>query len=113
MGMDDWAGESARTTDAEYVPENIVILPVGIEKDGTRHREVHIERMTGIDDHNLASSDARKNGAIGTTKVICRCVQEVPGLDRDFSDRSTVTTGVLFDAYQLVVIRDKISEARL
>ena len=80
MSMDDWAGESAKGSGEDYVPEDVVSLPVGIEKDGTRYRIVHIERMTGIDDHNLASSDCRKNGAIGTTKVICRCAQEVPGL---------------------------------
>lgn len=64
----------------DYVPEESVRLPVGILKNGTRHRNVLLEEMSGIDEHLLSSKEARKNGAVSSTLVICRTVQEVEGL---------------------------------
>lgn len=85
----------------EFVPEDTVRLPVGIEVDGTRYRNVVIDELSGVDDHNLASKKTGNNGAKGTTIVLCRCVQEVDGLlkakqnpeklfDRSFARKMTV-----------------------
>lgn len=54
-----------------------VRLPVGLEVDGVRYRDLIIDEMTGIDDHNLASKKSGNNGAKGITVMISRCVQEV------------------------------------
>lgn len=56
-----------------------VRLPVGLEVDGVRYREVVIDEMTGVDDHNIASKKAGNNGGKGVTVMISRCVQEVVG----------------------------------
>lgn len=56
-----------------------VRLPVGLEVDGIRYRDLVIDEMTGIDDHNIASKKAGTNGAKGITVLICRSVQEVDG----------------------------------
>lgn len=64
----------------EFVPEDTVRLPVGISKDGIRYREVTIEEMCGIDEHLVAKKDSQNNGALATSRVLCRCIQEVEGL---------------------------------
>jgi hypothetical protein len=64
----------------EFVPEETVRLPVGISKDGVRYREVTLEEMCGIDEHLVAKKDSQQNGALATSRVLCRCIQEVEGL---------------------------------
>jgi len=56
-----------------------VRLPVGLEVNGTRYREVVIDEMTGVDDHNLSSKKVSTNGAKGVSMILNRCIQEVPG----------------------------------
>lgn len=56
-----------------------VLLPVGLEVNGTRYREVIIDEMTGVDDHNLASKKVSNNGAKGVSMILNRCIQEIPG----------------------------------
>jgi hypothetical protein len=77
-------------------------LPVGaIGDDGMRYRDVVIDEMIGIDDHNIASKKTGKNAAKGITVLISRCVQEVEGLipkkknpekmlDRSFARKLTI-----------------------
>jgi hypothetical protein len=57
-----------------------VILPIGIEVDGVRYREVFIDEMTGIDEEHLSSRKVRNNGAKAITLLLRRCIQEVPGV---------------------------------
>lgn len=57
-----------------------VTLPIGIEKDGKRYREVIIDEMTGIDEENLASKKVRNNGAKAITLLLRRCIQEIPNV---------------------------------
>lgn len=66
--------------DEEIIPEDTVRLPVGISKEGIRYREVTIEEMCGIDEHLVAKKDSQNNGALASSRVICRCIQEVEGL---------------------------------
>ena len=40
-----------------------VLLPIGLEIDGVRYREVVIDEMTGIDEENLTSRKVRNNDA--------------------------------------------------
>jgi hypothetical protein len=56
-----------------------VILPVGLEVNGTRYREVIIDEMTGVDDHNLSTKSVSSNGAKGVSMILNRCIQEIPG----------------------------------
>jgi hypothetical protein len=74
----DWSGEAGQST--EYIPDDHIRLPVGIPKDGQRYRNVVIEELSGIDDHLISSKQASNNGAIATSLVLCRCIQEVEGL---------------------------------
>jgi hypothetical protein len=65
---------------------DIVRLPVGIEDGGARYREVVIDEMMGIDHHLMTGKKARGNGAIGLSLVLCRCIQEIPGLVENKGD---------------------------
>lgn len=57
-----------------------VILPIGLEVDGTRYREIVIDEMTGIDEENLTSKKIKNNGAKAVSVLLRRCIQEIPGL---------------------------------
>lgn len=57
-----------------------VILPIGLEIDGIRYREVIIDEMTGVDEENLASRKVRNNGAKAITLLLRRCIQSIEGL---------------------------------
>ena len=39
-----------------------VLLPIGVEVDGVRYREVIIDEMTGFDEENLSSKKVKNNG---------------------------------------------------
>lgn len=54
-----------------------VTLPIGVDIDGERVREVVIDRMTGIDDENMASKANRNNGAKAMTALLQRCIQRI------------------------------------
>ena len=57
-----------------------VILPIGLEVDGVRYREVLIDEMTGIDEENLSSRKVRNNGAKAISLLLRRCIQAIPGV---------------------------------
>jgi len=59
---------------------HIVRLPIGLEVDGTVYQEFHIDKMTGVDQKNMASSKHRNNGARAMTQFLQRVVQKIPGL---------------------------------
>lgn len=75
----DWSGEAGNSKE-NFVPDSLVRLPVGIVKDGQLYREIVVEQMCGIDDHNIAEKNPGDNGSVATSLVLCRCIQEVPGL---------------------------------
>lgn len=57
-----------------------VTLPIGIEVDGVRYREVVIDEMTGVDEENLASRKVRNNGAKAISLLLRRCIQSIEGV---------------------------------
>jgi hypothetical protein len=57
-----------------------LLLPIGVEIDGVRYREVVIDEMTGIDEENLASPKINNNGAKAITMLLRRCIQEIVGV---------------------------------
>lgn len=57
-----------------------VLLPIGVEVEGVRYREVIIDEMTGFDEENLSSKKVKNNGAKGITILLRRCIQEIPGV---------------------------------
>jgi hypothetical protein len=57
-----------------------ITLPIGLEIDGIRYREVIIDEMTGIDEENLASRKVRNNGAKAITMLLRRCIQSIEGV---------------------------------
>lgn len=57
-----------------------VFLPIGLEIDGIRYREVVIDEMTGIDEENLTSKKVKNNGAKAITLLLRRCIQEIEGI---------------------------------
>ena len=59
---------------------NKVILPIGVEVDGVRYREVTLDEMTGIDEENLSSRKVRNNGAKAITLLLRRCIQSITGV---------------------------------
>lgn len=61
-------------------PSDKVVLPVGLEIDGVRYRNVIIQEMNGYDEENLASRKVRNNGAKAQTILLRRCIQEIEGL---------------------------------
>jgi len=76
----DWSGEAGRDPNTENAASDFVELPVGIKKDGVLYRELYIDKMRGVDDHNIAAKNAGNNGSVATSLVLCRCIQEIPGL---------------------------------
>ena len=84
-----------RTSIEEYIPDHseyeisdTVRLPVGLEIDGVRYREVVIDEMCGIDDHNLSSKKVSGNGAKGVSIILSRCIQEIDGFLKRKPDSS-------------------------
>lgn len=67
-----------------------VFMPIGIDKDGQRYREVVIDEMTGIDEENLASPKARNNASKAVTLLLRRCIQEIPGVMPRKSNRMSL-----------------------
>lgn len=57
-----------------------VALPIGLEIDGIRYRNVVIDEMTGIDEENLSSRKVRNNGAKAITLLLRRCIQSIEGV---------------------------------
>ena len=77
-----------------------VILPIGIEVDGIRYREVIIDEMTGVDEENLVSKKVRNNGAKAVTLLLQRCIQEVTGLiDRKSNSLSLIDERIVRNMY--------------
>lgn len=76
----DWSGEAGHDSSATEEVSDFLTLPVGIKKDGNLYRELYIDKMRGVDDHNIASNKVQNNGSVATSLVLCRCIQEVPGL---------------------------------
>jgi hypothetical protein len=79
--FDDWEKDSDDGV-PDFTPDNTVELPVGLRKDGQVFRTVVIDELCGIDDHLVASNKSGGNGAKAMSMVLCRAVQEVPGLLR-------------------------------
>lgn len=75
----DWSGEAGSSSE-KFEADELVRLPIGILKDDELYREVVVEQMCGIDDHNISTKNPGDNGNIATSLVLCRCIQEVPGL---------------------------------
>lgn len=68
-----------------------VTLPIGLEIDGVRYREVVIDEMTGVDEENLTSRKVRNNGAKAITLLLRRCIQSIEGvLDRKSNPLSMI-----------------------
>lgn len=62
-------------------PSEHVRLPVGVEKDGVRYRNVVIDELSGVDEALI--SNKKKTGgnqAKGLTMVLARSIQEIEGL---------------------------------
>ena len=57
-----------------------VRLPIGIDIDGTRYRNVVIDELTGVDDHLVSDKKNGNNSAKASSKVLCRVIQEIEGL---------------------------------
>lgn len=74
-----WEGE-AGSTETEEAPDDHVVLPVGLLKNGVNYRDVYVEEMCGIDQHLVSSKKAGNNGATAVSLVLCRCIQEIEGL---------------------------------
>lgn len=57
-----------------------VTLPIGLDWEGTRYRELTIDQMSGVDEGNVSDRKVRNNGAKAITVMLQRCVQSVEGL---------------------------------
>lgn len=77
-----------------------VTLPIGLEIDGVRYKEVIIDEMTGIDEENLTSRKIRNNGAKAISILLRRCIQEIPGLlDRKKNPMDLIPERYVHDMY--------------
>lgn len=63
-----------------------VILPIGLDRDGKRYREVIIDEWRGKDSEALTAKTSQKNPSRAMTQILCRLVQEIPGLMPPKSD---------------------------
>jgi hypothetical protein len=57
-----------------------ITLPVGVKSGGQRYREVVVDEMRGTEEEALMSSKVKSNFAKALTKILQRCIQEIPGL---------------------------------
>lgn len=65
----------------KFEPTEYVRLPIGIEKDGVRYRDVVIDELSGVDEALIANKKKTGgNGAKGLTMVLARSIQEIGGL---------------------------------
>jgi len=69
-----------------FNPSEVINLPIGLDYQGTRYREVHIAEMEGVDEENISDKKIRNNGARAMTVLLQRCVQAIPGLVERKSD---------------------------
>jgi len=77
-----------------------VTLPIGVEVDGIRYREVVIDEMTGIDEENLASPKIQNNGGKAVTLLLQRCIQEIVGVvDRKKSRMTMIDQKIIKKMY--------------
>ena len=73
-----------------------VTLPVGIQHEDCRYRQVIISEMNGYDEENLSSRKVRNNSSKGLTIVLRRCIQEIPGvLDRKADPNSLIPEAIV------------------
>lgn len=63
-------------------------LPIGLDWEGTRYRDVVIDTggMSGIDEENLSDKSVRNNGARAITRLLQRIIVEIPGLTKPKND---------------------------
>lgn len=62
------------------VPDKEVQLPIGIERDGKFYRRVILDRWRGTEHERLTESSSRKNPSKLITDLLCRMIQEIPGI---------------------------------
>jgi len=68
-------------TTQKVEPSEHVRLPIGIEKDGARYRDVVIDELSGVDEALLANKKRTGgNTAKGLTLVLARAIQEIEGV---------------------------------
>lgn len=76
-----------------------VILPIGVEVEGIRYREVVIDEMTGIDEENLASPKIQNNGGKAITILLRRCIQQIVGLTEKKGRMSLIDENIVRNMY--------------
>lgn len=77
-----------------------VILPIGIDVDGVRYREVIIDEMNGIDEENLSSRKLQNNGGKAITVLLRRCIQQITGLvDKKDNKMSLISEDIVRNMY--------------
>jgi hypothetical protein len=84
-------------------PSDQVVLPIGIEKDGQRYRNVVIDEFCGVDEALI--SNKKKTGgnpAKGMTLVLARSIQEIEGLvSRKTSSYGLIDYMIARNMYQI------------
>lgn len=81
---------------------DIVTLPIGIDHDGSRYRTVIIDEMSGVDEELVSNKKKTGgNGGKAVSLVLCRCIQEIPGLvERKRSPDSMIDREIVRKMYQ-------------
>lgn len=93
--------EETEDTPTAEVSDHIT-LPIGIEKDGVRHRNLVIDELGGVD-QELASNKKKTggNGAKALSLVLCRAIQEIDGLvERKSNPERLIDRNIVRGMYQ-------------
>ena len=59
---------------------DVVVLPIGVVKEGVRYRKVVIDEMTGRDEELLADPKFKQQPGRAITVMLQRIIQEIPGV---------------------------------
>jgi hypothetical protein len=57
-----------------------VRLPIGLDINGVRYRNIVIDELTGVDDHLVSDKKNGNNASKASSKVLCRVIQEIEGV---------------------------------
>ncbi len=67
--------------DSDVLEDDYLTLPVGLDIDGTRYRQVSIDEMSGVDEEIVGNKKKTGgNGSKALSRVLARCIQSIEGL---------------------------------
>lgn len=99
---DSATGDGGEQLPPESEISDHVTLPIGLDHEGQRYRHVVIDEMSGVDEELVSNKKKTGgNGSKAVSLVLCRCIQEIPGLlERKNNSDSLIDRELVRKMYQ-------------